>query len=1366
MDELEKFESGLATGELTPEELEQFEIKAAADEKRLSSLEGDSEAQPSKDGQTQQSNTQEPATAAPQVDTEPNPGPPSIAEQQINSINETANQPEKEQDQQYVWDEGYDMGDFARNTAEGVLAVPAGMVDFGVDLINKIPGVNIPKIPEFDNGVAASIRDVGNVIFGTYLATRFLRGGRGAIASKVPIVGNVKVGKTFLKTDPVVRFMGRTAEAAGGGYIADSIVQFNEEDDNLAAMLKTNMPAWVANRIPMDWTTIGVTNPDIIRERNRNEGLFLGVFGDALLGFARAVRAGSDLARFTKNMDNTFARAEFIAKDPNKSINDVLKETGGRNKELMLEGPDDVEPPGAKTIRTQNEALDELGKAALKNDPDALNRPTKGVHDLFDDLESGVRTVDEGGIFGALTNVAQIKKNIGTFKGRVGSVISEARLRYGQISKGIAPTQEIIGAFAKQLSDIGDFYAIIPGIKNVKLDSSVINTLNRESTAEAIGQALSDKSMGVEQIFSMLDPFRVDGNIDVLKNPNLSEGIDIAIRNMSEEYIGANRAIASNAVQQSLAGQAADMAEASRLAGKSTGAVDSVNNQVLERLVYLMTERGMMGYRWGATGAVLRVRNGVVKAGNKTAKVKEIIQDLTAKEVELFEQNKKYVQTLGAISATKPEFLKPYMLANEMTGGNVNSIQRLNEYMRNNLGVLNKALVDNNPEMPSQLVQGMWSNIYNSVLSAFATPIRALVGNAGGLIAKPVTILGGAALSGDVKTIQDGWIAMGSVFDSMRKGYDYMGEIFTKVSQDPYYVQDLTRSDLAKTQLRDENLEILETYAAAAAKEGEMGPSILLQQAKTLDDLANHPWLRFGANAMTALDGFTRAVIANGELRYKAIAELRDEGLPVTAETVSQKANKYWNLERKNNFQSSAVEKQTREIALNADSEISSKISGIVARVPALRPLIMFPTTSVNMIGMMAQYSPIRPFAKDVNEITGQPIRNLTIDMMREKLVTRELADASTPAEEVLNRYKRLRAEIKGKQAVGTLAVGAGTAAFMSDRITGDGVYEENVNRNEEELRIPRRSVQLTDDTWISYDGLGPVSDWIALVVTIAENGTMLGDTATANFLNKAGFILASSVTERSVLSNVEPLLGIMNGNGASIAKLSAGVANSMIPLAGQRSEWGRWIGEGTKETQKEFLDYMRNRNKFISDLPDQYDWLYGKKVGTQESWFVNAWNAVSPFKVSSGPRPEAAFLAEIEFDARPGLTTDGKGNAYPPEIQSKVAKLMAENEVFLDAVRREMKYAEEVGFFENIKKARAQGIGKDVIDLTHYEGMRDRLVRALNSSKRIAINELDRPSKYLLQELEMRQNIQERANKLGGSLKDGNFDELLTYPK
>ena len=65
----------------------------------------------------------------------------------------------------------------------------------------------------------------------------------------------------------------------------------------------------------------------------------------------------------------------------------------------------------------------------------------------------------------------------------------------------------------------------------------------------------------------------------------------------------------------------------------------------------------------------------------------------------------------------------------------------LNNYFRQSTGVIKKALVDGQPDIPSVIMQGFWSNLYNATLSAFATPIKAVVSAGALLIERPGSYL-------------------------------------------------------------------------------------------------------------------------------------------------------------------------------------------------------------------------------------------------------------------------------------------------------------------------------------------------------------------------------------------------------------------------------------------------------------------------------------------------------------------------------------------------------------------------------------------------------------------------------------------------
>ena len=73
--------------------------------------------------------------------------------------------------------------------------------------------------------------------------------------------------------------------------------------------------------------------------------------------------------------------------------------------------------------------------------------------------------------------------------------------------------------------------------------------------------------------------------------------------------------------------------------------------------------------------------------------------------------------------------LGPLLLAYENTDGNVKTIDALNNYVRQSTGVLRKAFYDGQPDIPSVVMRGFWSNVYNSTLSALRYTIKAGLSN-------------------------------------------------------------------------------------------------------------------------------------------------------------------------------------------------------------------------------------------------------------------------------------------------------------------------------------------------------------------------------------------------------------------------------------------------------------------------------------------------------------------------------------------------------------------------------------------------------------------------------------------------------------
>ena len=112
------------------------------------------------------------------------------------------------------------------------------MVDFGVDMINLIPGANVPKIPKFKSELMQAARELSSIILPTVFLTRGLGAGARLANAKVAW----KVGQSEL-----MKFVGETGLAAGVGAFVDGTNKLNQTDDNLQGSLKKMFPKHIAN---------------------------------------------------------------------------------------------------------------------------------------------------------------------------------------------------------------------------------------------------------------------------------------------------------------------------------------------------------------------------------------------------------------------------------------------------------------------------------------------------------------------------------------------------------------------------------------------------------------------------------------------------------------------------------------------------------------------------------------------------------------------------------------------------------------------------------------------------------------------------------------------------------------------------------------------------------------------------------------------------------------------------------------------------------------------------------------------------------------------------------------------------------------
>ena len=207
------------------------------------------------------------------------------------------------------------------------LMVPVGLLDFGADLLNMIPKVNLPKVPKFENDIAQSVRELSSIVIPTLTL-----GGIGGAALK----GAAK-GSKFL-SDPLVRKIGEIGFAAGTGAFVDYTVKINQEDDNLAGSLRKNWPRWFG-WIPGDVATLDTDSPEVKRGKNVTEGVYLGVGADVLLGLNKLFKGVRGIDRSTQWIPETEKAKKWFSNnlEPEGTVEDVVEASAAKRSASLDE---------------------------------------------------------------------------------------------------------------------------------------------------------------------------------------------------------------------------------------------------------------------------------------------------------------------------------------------------------------------------------------------------------------------------------------------------------------------------------------------------------------------------------------------------------------------------------------------------------------------------------------------------------------------------------------------------------------------------------------------------------------------------------------------------------------------------------------------------------------------------------------------------------------------------------------------------------------------------------------------------------------------------------------------------------------------
>ena len=1208
---------------------------------------------------------------------------------------------------------GQPIGETSEQVRQRLSAPGQGLLDFAADGLNKLlqkTGLQIPKATKYEDEVAKATRDVSSVV----LPTLLLQGKGMQLGQKAQKIVGSKLGETAF-----MKFIGARGIEAWSAATVGAASTLYETDDNLAGMLKKTFPK-TFDFIPDNWATLDTDGPDQKRQKNINEELSLG-FLIPFVGFA---------GKFVGALEETkslFKKPPVIVGESDQAT----KYLAANKPKVVSEVPEEAL---LEYAAKQEEALDELGYYNMSNSQDP-SKPLKGVHDLYDWQETGARTVDDFGVVGASIDAARIQANKGTVNGRLGNFISGPALKYGARTPG--GVEEITIGLTQQLKE-ADRVGMIADDFTVSADEVA-------EAGENLVLELFDPSASIDDMRRMLDPqiVKTKDGVEVLTEEGYSDALS-GINSLVKNYTGMDIAKAQAYAATSMAGQIADLSEGIRL-NRGSISIENAQEALLDKINFLQQLVGSTRYytiqKKGLAALGERVQN-LFKTPEQIASEIKTNYPVALRSIQ--DESAKFTESWMYLQQNRPDILDSFLELYELSDGRINTIAKMNDDILNSFVNL-RPIYDPNPETPNIIAQAVRSNYFNSLLSSPATAVKALYGNLSGLVSEPVSYFAGALISGDMKSLQRGWMAYSAIFDTQQKALPYAGRMFTKASQNPNSVKNSSRLDLVIKQ--EEKLNQYRYIAEQESLNGNHGFKFLVKQYEEMQAMAADPVFRLVPNLFTGFDAWTGATLANAQARFRAMDEIEKLGKAATPERVKELATAEYNsmFDASGVLKDKAVKYSTADIALNLDTGLSKQVDGLLKTLPGLTPFLTFPTTMMNMVRVADDYMPLpfKSFQQDINDLAHTSVQSFieNPDAMDRILAVRGHKVDQMDDIAKINTLTDLKNRTLGRKAIGTFITSMVIGSVIKDKVFGDGLFsvtgDGSVDRQLNTARMKNsnfkpRSIIGPDGVRFTYDELlGPgLSNWVAAVANVADNFDMLGEAATENAFEKLSFILGAALTDQAGLSALRPLVETMSGNKSAASRWAAGQINSLGPLGGARNEFGKLLDAGLKDFEQDILGHLANRNR-LSGILDQTNRLptvispVSGEAPNKYSMLQRIWNTYSPVKVHKGMTKEEKFLYDIEYDVSSAFKKR-HGVDLTPQERNDLNAAMGSMGYFRKQINRISKLAGERNTIKELKTMRRSLVGSDQVPISKYDQIHLELRIAQKEAEELAFESLE----------------------------------------
>ena len=1284
-----------------------------------------------------------------------------------------------------------------RYGAEQDVDALAGVTDTAVELINMLlPNpMKLPKPTRFESESAQIVRDISGVMIPEAAGIGlFSRLGKAAHARVGWNIGN----------QPWMRFLGNRGIESGTTALIANAKSLTSEPGNaldLAYMLAPGpLKPLIQKSNLMSGEYSGQTlNPDEVKSRNMTMDVGLGFLTPLLMhagkmskgasGITDGVTVPSPKKRVKANLDseiemigNTSTSQAWIdqakpkprdwrlSKDlydsraveagvdmrwddlrPDQQAENIkyMKESG----QIPAETTDDIAEALVDYGIEQSAALDELGRYNLSIAEDA-NVPLKGVNDLYDFNEVGMRTVDDFGIMGAAVDQARIAGNMDTVYGRLRNMMSPAALKYA--GKNLDSVDDITLGLARDLDQLDDITVKGPGWSITNDD---LIAAGDDLVLDFVDPALDVN--GLRRMFNKQITTTVDGT-EVLRSGGYGDVFNQLVK-MGKEFQGMTVARAQAYVGTSLAGQISDIAEAARFSRDNEVVIKAAQEKIMDNMKFLMRLKSSTNYYKNMKSNVANLFDTEPIPKRARQLEEELVANYPKAMKTVDVEIDKFANDMQWAFDNYPELGDAIMELYEVTDGRVFDIMTVNSSLQKSFGQnpLNM-LKTMDKDMPNLIGQAARANMYNSMFSPIAAPAKAIVGNIGGIIDEPVSYFAGAFLRQDWKGIKDGFYAYRAVGDIKRKAMPMMGQLYEKAAQNsPDIVQSTDLEFVLKT---DRKINAFRELSAAERTKGNIGIGIMVDEYIMLQDMANDPVLKFASNGMTGLDGMPQALTANAEAKFRAIEEMDrmvELGEEVNGDLLKKTATREYDsmFNEDGLIKDNAAKYQSDRIALRVDSPLYQKFNNYIKEFPFMRLFNPVPGMMANVVNVMDEAipAPFIGYQKDINQLAYTSMDTFTEDPSLVRGILERKGYNVDSMDEIaqLGAINRLKNKTLGRRAVSTFILGSISAAFLDKRVIGDGLYDQSANQARQKvMNYQGQAAIKIGDNWVDVRTLfGPgYGGIVASYVTALENANYVGVGETEKIAEKAAFTIAATLEDPSGFGGLRPLFDAFQGNTKSAERWLAAQINMRFPASAVRNEIGNILNGGQRLIDADMTQQIQNRNKMLGpvmpdgDLPRYTNPLTGEVPNTYNP-FIRMFNQYSPFKITENPTPNGVFLNDIGYSYASMFKTKDGVKLNNTE-RARLFEIMGKDQRFNRAVTTIRKRAERSNFIEKLHAARKAGA--DTSEIEEFMGFEIEIRDAAKLAEAVAFEQLEYKFKRPIFERKQEQQRREQAAQVG----------------